>query len=168
MPHSFCCKRSQSGRAAARMIVAGPFKARTGGKNGFRRGSDDWLNRRCPRRIACLPIIPDLKGRPKFMWPLCGQNDLKNYAALGGTPALPGRKFAKQRKICAPHDPWIQEFGFGCFLVISLVPARPCSTRSTAPIETLASSTIWWIPALFIWLTHSKSSRSDPQNFRLP
>ncbi len=43
MPHSFCCKRSQSGRAAARMIVAGPFKARTGGQKGFRRGSDDCL-----------------------------------------------------------------------------------------------------------------------------
>jgi len=98
----FCCKRSHPGRCAARMIVAGPFKARTPDRRPKRISSRQ-------RRIACLPRLPALKGRPKLIWPLRGQNDLKKYAALavwaarspnghigsmihaGGSPALPGR-----------------------------------------------------------------------------
>ncbi len=164
MPHIFCCKRSQTGRAAARVIVAGPFKARTGGPKWISSRQRRLTQPSLPRRIACLPRLPALKGRPKLMWPLRGQSGFKKYAASGRTRALPGRKFANYRKICAQHDSWIQEVGFLYFLVTSLMPVRPCGARSTVPIETLASSAIWWIPALFIWQSHSKSSRSDPQN----
>src|SRR5580704_16595181 len=39
--------------------------------------------------------------------------------------------------------------------VVSLMPPRPCSARSTAPIETYAISAIRWIPCFSLFINRT-------------